>query len=153
MEDLLGGLARSGWVTLESATFENAEGRTIPYKRVSITRDAESLPDGDSLGVLMTGEEAPASSRTVTRKRKSADAEETVAFSPAQLALEQQIRSWRTEEARRLKQPPFMILADRTLRSIVLNRPRTIEDLLRVDGIGPSKAQRFGEQICALCTG
>ncbi|NUQ27823.1 MAG: ATP-dependent DNA helicase RecQ [Acidobacteriaceae bacterium] len=153
MEDLLGGLARSGWVTLESATFENAEGRTIPYKRVSITRDAELLPDGDSLGVLMTGEEAQASSRTVTRKRKSADAEETVAFSPAQLALEQQIRSWRTEEARRLKQPPFMILADRTLRAIVLNRPSTIEDLLRVDGIGPSKAQRFGEQICALCTG
>jgi ATP-dependent DNA helicase RecQ len=45
-----------------------------------------------------------------------------------------------------------MILADRTLRAIVVNRPRTIEDLLRVDGIGPSKAQRFGEQICALCT-
>jgi superfamily II DNA helicase RecQ len=99
----------------------------------------------------MTGEEAQASPRTVTRKRKSADTEEMVAFSPAQLALEQQIRSWRTEEARRLKQPPFMILADRTLRAIVLNRPRTIDDLLLVDGIGPSKAQRFGEQICALC--
>lgn len=154
MEELLGGLARSGWVTLENATFENAEGRTIPYKRVSITRDAELLSDGDSLGVLMTGvEEVSATPRLVApRKRKAAEAEEMVALNPAQLALEQQIRAWRTEEAKRLKQPPFMILADRTLRSIVLHRPRTIEDLMEVDGIGPSKAQRFGEQICALCS-
>lgn len=153
MEDLLGGLARSGWVSLENASFENAEGRTIPYKRVSVTRDGEMLSDGDSLGVLMTGNGVQSAPRpaAISRKRKSAEVEEMVALNPAQLELEQQIRNWRTEEARRLKQPPFMILADRTLRSIVLQRPRTLEDLMEVDGIGPSKAQRFGEAICALC--
>jgi superfamily II DNA helicase RecQ len=55
-------------------------------------------------------------------------------------------------EAKKNGFPAFRIFGDKTLRSLVLERPRTIEDLLRVSGIGPEKASRFGDSICALCS-
>jgi ATP-dependent DNA helicase RecQ len=67
------------------------------------------------------------------------------------LGLEKKLKAWRLEEAKSSGVAAFVVLSNRTLRSIVMIRPRTISDLLRVPGIGPAKAERFGESICSIC--
>jgi len=45
------------------------------------------------------------------------------------------------------KVPAFVILHDSSLTDMCLKRPRTIDELLRVSGIGQVKAERFGERF------
>ena len=46
--------------------------------------------------------------------------------------------------------PAFVVLADKALREIAATRPRTLEQLLEVNGIGPVKADRYGSQFLAV---
>ena len=39
---------------------------------------------------------------------------------------------------------PKVVASDRTLREIAALRPRTLDDLMAVHGIGPAKADRYG---------
>ncbi|PYQ22899.1 MAG: ATP-dependent DNA helicase RecQ [Acidobacteria bacterium] len=40
--------------------------------------------------------------------------------------------------------PPFVVASDRTLKEIAAVQPRTVEELMRVYGIGATKAARYG---------
>ena len=40
--------------------------------------------------------------------------------------------------------PPFVVASDRTLREIAAAQPRTLDELMRVYGIGEAKAARYG---------
>jgi superfamily II DNA helicase RecQ len=42
-------------------------------------------------------------------------------------------------------------MPDRTLQAVALARPVNPAQLLAIDGIGPAKAERFGEAILKLC--
>jgi ATP-dependent DNA helicase RecQ len=46
--------------------------------------------------------------------------------------------------------PAYVVLPDRTLWELIATRPRTPEDLLAVNGIGPVKAERYGAAFLAL---
>jgi superfamily II DNA helicase RecQ len=61
------------------------------------------------------------------------------------------LKAWRSEEAKKNNFPAFRVFGDKTLRAIVLDCPKTLDDLLQVSGIGPEKAAMFGESICAIC--
>jgi len=43
------------------------------------------------------------------------------------------------------------VLHDRTLQAVALARPANVAQLLAIDGIGPAKAERFGEAILKMC--
>jgi RecQ family ATP-dependent DNA helicase len=66
-------------------------------------------------------------------------------------ALAARIRAWRLAEASRLGIPPFLVLHDRSVSALALSRPRTQNELLFVDGIGPAKAEKFGAALLGLC--
>ena len=51
---------------------------------------------------------------------------------------------------RRDRIPAYVVAHDVHLRAIAAQRPRTLEALLAVDGIGPTKAERYGDEILAL---
>ena len=57
------------------------------------------------------------------------------------------------ERSRRDKVPPYVVLHDRTLLAIASARPATLVELRRIDGIGPTKLELYGEEIVALLTG
>jgi DNA topoisomerase-3 len=61
--------------------------------------------------------------------------------------LFEKLRAWRLAEAKRRHIPPFQVLTDRTLRDLATARPSSLEDLLQVSGIGPSKAQKYGDKV------
>ena len=69
---------------------------------------------------------------------------------PSELALFEALRAHRLAESKRLGVPPYVIAPDRTLHDLARQRPRTREDLLRLDGIGPARAERFGDGWLAV---
>ena len=43
--------------------------------------------------------------------------------------------------------PAFTIFNDKTLTDLVKKRPRNIDELLAVHGIGPAKAEKLGQDL------
>jgi len=84
-----------------------------------------------------------AETKKVRRKRAVEDAH----LSDDDRALFEDLRTWRTETARALGVPPYVVLSDRTLTAIASERPQTVADLLGVKGIGPVKADVYSEAI------
>ena len=66
-------------------------------------------------------------------------------------ALTVRLKEWRTGEAKRLRVPPYCILHDRTLTAVALACPDNPRQLLEIDGIGPSKVEKFGSAILEIC--
>jgi ATP-dependent DNA helicase RecQ len=72
---------------------------------------------------------------------------------PEAEALFQTLRQWRLEAARTESMPPYVILHDSVLREIAATRPRTLEALSRIKGIGPAKLAKYGEAVLAVVSG
>jgi len=60
------------------------------------------------------------------------------------------LKQWRTEKAHEQGVPPYVVLHDKTLAALASVRPGNVSELLEVKGIGPSKAERFGEAILEI---
>ncbi|WP_158749382.1 ATP-dependent DNA helicase RecQ [Acidobacterium sp. S8] len=151
-EDLLGAMSGAGFLALEDASFEK-DGRSISYRKASLTRDGEEMDSDDAATVLMrdSSENTSLTAKPAKRDRKQKAAKVDVPLSAEAAALEERLRAWRREEASKLGQPAFLIFTDKTLRAIAAERPRTEEDLLAVDGIGPAKVTKFGSAVCEIC--
>ena len=57
------------------------------------------------------------------------------------------LRKWRLERARADVVAPFIIFSDEALRCIVNAKPRMVEDLLSVRGVGQIKMERYGAEV------
>ncbi len=60
------------------------------------------------------------------------------------------LRDWRRTESRKADVPAFVIFNDATLIAVATARPRNRAELLRVSGVGPVKAQRFGDDLLRI---
>jgi len=67
--------------------------------------------------------------------------------------LSNALRAWRTARARADAVAPFIVFHDSTIEAIADRRPSTIPELRRVPGVGPTKLDRYGEEIIAIVTG
>ena len=67
------------------------------------------------------------------------DGESRVAF--------EKLRTWRLEMAREKGWRAFQVLHDSTLAEIARVRPRNLRELMEIPGIGPKKAEAYGDQI------
>ncbi|MEU0464800.1 ATP-dependent DNA helicase UvrD2 [Amycolatopsis sp. NPDC006131] len=63
------------------------------------------------------------------------------------------LKEWRAERARELKVPPFVVFTDATLVAIAEQRPDDQRGLVSISGIGPTKVQRFGDEVLSLLRG
>ncbi|MDO8485871.1 MAG: ATP-dependent DNA helicase UvrD2 [Candidatus Limnocylindrales bacterium] len=64
--------------------------------------------------------------------------------------LSNALRAWRTARARTDAVAPFIVFHDATIEAIAECRPRSIAELRRVPGIGPTKLDRYGEEIIGV---
>jgi ATP-dependent DNA helicase RecQ len=76
-------------------------------------------------------------------KRQVAEAD----LSSEDQALMDALRAHRLEVARAQGVPPYVVAHDRTLRDIVLLKPRSRDELLMCHGVGHTKADRYGEGL------
>jgi len=68
-------------------------------------------------------------------------------------ALFERLKSWRGEQARRQRVPAYVVLHNSHLEEIAARKPRTIEELGTIKGVGLRRAARYGEEIIALVRG
>ncbi|HEV8403232.1 MAG TPA: ATP-dependent DNA helicase UvrD2 [Candidatus Limnocylindrales bacterium] len=64
--------------------------------------------------------------------------------------LSNALRAWRTARARADAVAPFIVFHDATIEAIAARRPRSIAELRRVPGVGPTKLDRYGEEIIGV---
>jgi ATP-dependent DNA helicase RecQ len=67
--------------------------------------------------------------------------------------LFERLRIWRGEKAREQKVPAYVVLHNSHLEEISARRPRTIQELGAVKGVGLRRAARYGEELLALVNG
>ena len=64
--------------------------------------------------------------------------------------LFEKLKSLRLEIAREEKKPAFIIFSNDTLEEMVKQKPQTIEELLKVHGVGKFKADKFGDRFISI---
>jgi superfamily II DNA helicase RecQ len=156
-ENTLGAMARAGLAQLSEEVFEK-DGRQIPYRNVRLTPAGRTANESAPVDLVMKAaaagkkrkgkrKAAPASrGKTVRAGRKASGP--AAAKAPSKAAgVEEALRAWRLQEARRLGVPAFRVFSDQALRGIAERRPATAAELLAVPGIGMGAAEKYGRQI------
>jgi ATP-dependent DNA helicase RecQ len=69
---------------------------------------------------------------------------------PADPALFQRLREWRSEVARRQGVPAYVVFHDKTLNELAARRPADLVELEALPGIGRSKLDRYGRELLEL---
>jgi DNA helicase-2/ATP-dependent DNA helicase PcrA len=59
------------------------------------------------------------------------------------------LRTWRLERAKADEVPAYVVFHNSTLAEIAERQPRTLEELASVPGVGPTKLERYGEEVLA----
>jgi RecQ family ATP-dependent DNA helicase len=163
-DGILDAMKRAGLIEIEDAEFEK-EGEVIRFRKVRLTDAGLAIRPMTPLVLLISdGIVAELSAGASTNKRAAKKSTNgsvgklgSTPVAPAALstegeALAARLREWRAAEAKRLKVPAYVVLHDRTLHALAAARPRNPRELLRIDGMGPAKVDRFGEQLLQLFT-
>ncbi|MCB1054668.1 MAG: ATP-dependent DNA helicase RecQ, partial [Acidobacteria bacterium] len=64
--------------------------------------------------------------------------------------LFERLREWRAEEAKKRGVPAYVVFHDRTLSALAALRPADENALLEIKGVGPAKAEAYGEAVLAI---
>ena len=87
--------------------------------------------------------------RSARRGAKAPAAAEAL-LDPASRECWEALRAWRLEEARRQQVPPYVIFHDSTLIEVARRRPRSLDRLSEIPGLGRSKLDRYGAALLAI---
>ena len=60
------------------------------------------------------------------------------------------LKVWRRERARKDAVAAYLVLPDRALEDIARRRPTTLALLAHCHGIGPTKLERYGDEVLAV---
>jgi ATP-dependent DNA helicase RecQ len=96
--------------------------------------------------IVLPPTELPERARAPRERRAAASSDENQLDAEAQ-ALFERLRAHRLEVAKAEEVPPYVVASDRTLREVALLRPKNLFELQRAHGIGPTKADRYGEGL------
>jgi ATP-dependent DNA helicase RecQ len=121
------------------------------FGALKLTDSARAVLKGET--EVMLREEMPGSrvraSRTKSRRGDLASVStgRGEAGDPALLGA---LRAWRSQVARQRGAPAYVVLHDSTIDGIATSRPRTLEQLRGIPGIGDKKLEHYGEELIAL---
>ncbi|MGC9951146.1 MAG: DNA topoisomerase 3 [Bryobacteraceae bacterium] len=148
-EQLLGAMARAGWVEISEASFEQ-DGRRVDYRLAALSAagrelDATAMPPFEMKLEIEASGKRRKKARTAHRDKVPRRREK--AAIPANAGVEKALRDWRLAEAKRRAVPAFRILSDKALQAIAAEKPATTRELLEIPGIGARLAEQYGAQI------
>lgn len=117
------------------------------FPRLALTEaGANALRERGSLELDFERHPGPARGRG----RRPDDPGERLGLSEADRPLFERLRAWRSETARASAVPAYVVAADAVLTRIAERRPRTLEALAAIEGIGPAKLARHGREVLEL---
>jgi ATP-dependent DNA helicase RecQ len=144
--------AEGGW--RERAKAEAEQARLAPVRPVvrsetGITRSVGASISAQGVAVAKNAVVAPKEF-----KRERVMVQEVAAeLNDAQKALEERLRAWRKAESEKMGLPQFFVLGTTALRSLVMERPKTLKELMGIQGIGQEKVDRYGAGILEVLNG
>lgn len=115
-------------------------------------------PDHDSYGALrltqasrpvLKGEQRVEMRRATGRKPRSKPAKVPIG-SAVNPEVFERLKAWRTAQARSQSVPPYVVFHDATLAAIAAARPRDLDALSAIPGIGVRKLERYGPALIEL---
>jgi ATP-dependent DNA helicase RecQ len=104
---------------------------------------------GESRAVLK-GEESVAMRHATERKPRARKTRMNADLGGVDEALLARLRQWRGEQARGQSVPAYVIFHDRTLAEVAALKPRDLESLAAIGGMGEKKLQRYGAALLAI---
>ena len=126
------------------------------YAIVKLTEKSRAVLDGTELVLRKVDTKAekesePEDGRITTRKKTTSSKRKAgaAALSGEDQALFERLRVLRMEIAKEEKIPPYIVFSDKTLISMCQLRPKNLEELLEVSGVGVVKAEKYGERFLA----
>jgi DNA topoisomerase-3 len=161
LEHVLAGLVRAGQVRLEDDSFVK-DGAPVHFQRVRLAGSGPRIAREGATRFTIAGESARVRRRGKAGKGgdskrsarkvhpKPARARAASRAPDASKGLFEALRSWRLAEAKRAGVPAFRVLNDRTLLGVATEAPLDEAALLRVAGIGPGLARRYGAALLGL---
>ena len=167
-EELMGAMARAGWVRLIDSVFEK-DGKQIPFRKASITREGEAVDEDTPLelsirGMAVAGAKTSgrgAKKRPVKKGRKKAGGSSRRAPAPDNFVILDDepapksadsraaalLKEWRRAQAKKLGVPSFRVMSDRVLMAIAEDQPSNLAELMAIPGIGLKTVEKYGAQI------
>jgi ATP-dependent DNA helicase RecQ len=123
------------------------------YGALKLTESARGVLRGET-GVWLREEQEGRRNRAFRAKSRRGDPTDaspgpTRGTDPVLLAA---LRAWRSETARKLGVPAYVVLHDSTLEGIAAVRPATLAELRGIAGIGDKKLEHYGAELIALIT-
>jgi len=67
--------------------------------------------------------------------------------------LYEKIKQWRYKKSQELNQKPYFIFNNDVLSELIIQLPKTKEDLLKISGFGETKVNNFGDELLTLING
>jgi DNA helicase II / ATP-dependent DNA helicase PcrA len=129
-----------------------AEQRTFGTRRANrspspwLARIEQPASPGDPA----TARRAAAERRRVRSGRGGQVAMKSQALVPPDHPILVALKAWRTTTARAANVPAYVVFADATLEAIAAKEPATRADLLALPGLGPVKAERYGDTLLGI---
>jgi ATP-dependent DNA helicase RecQ len=119
------------------------------YGALKLTEAARGVLKGETK-VVLREEMTDSSGRGGGRSRRDAAASGSGPGGPGQSRLVEALRAWRSETARKLGMPAYVVLHDATIEGIAAARPATLAALRGISGVGDKKLERYGTELIAL---
>jgi ATP-dependent DNA helicase RecQ len=116
-----------------------------PYPVLRLTPAGAALLRGDGACTLYREVKPPASRKRGRFSRDGDRSGKDTSLPPGGDELFDVLRDVRLRLARERGVPPYVIFHDSTLRDMVERRPKTLDDLHEVYGVGARKAAQFGD--------
>jgi superfamily II DNA helicase RecQ len=168
-DSLLDAMTRAALIEIENAEYEK-DGEVKRFRKVRLTQSGLELRLTTPIELLISDgvveefgggsansarpKKAKAGSTKTTAPTKTTRAKsnaEPIKLTVAGEALAARLKEWRATEAKRLRVPAYVVLHDRTLLAVAQARPENPKQLIDIVGMGPAKAERFGDAILDLC--
>jgi ATP-dependent DNA helicase RecQ len=113
------------------------------FKLIRLTpRGAAGTPDD-----LIAFDEKPERSESSRPTSESDDGQD---LSPDEQVLLRSLQEWRRERAIHDAVPAYVIAPNATLTEIARRRPASPVELVEIKGFGPTRVERYGDEILAI---
>ncbi len=117
------------------------------YSSLKLTEESRAVLRGETKVQLRQYKKAE---KAVKHKRQSAKDFAETNLDDLEQKIFERLRWWRVETAKAHNTAAFIIFHDSTLREIAKAKPRSLEDLRGVTGVGAKKLESYGEELVSL---
>jgi len=134
------------------------QARRKPSRFLASLRPASIMDRADAPAAAKGRRRAKASTCKMCQKPLASARERNRGFCsdcpiPYDEELFETLKTWRRGRAEAEEVPAFVVFSDATLEAIAEVKPSNRAGMLRINGIGPSKLEKYGDELLAVLAG